>query len=282
VNKQFTEVNKKEWPSIRDTLIREYPLDMCEIREIVLRSYDKLLQTRIGDPADDIKIFEDVDIGAQATGAFLETIIANEFQKRNSVWRQGSEAEKDLIHTNNPKFSTEIKLSGQVNDKIFGNRSYAQDTSGSNKKGKSGYYIALNIHISKGELLPSHNLFLMRFGWIDFEDWSGQKAESGQAAKLNSDVYKNKMTVIEGNYLKDAPVELVYMIGESRIESVSDFLDKHGIVTVGEFVKAYQSENNPSSDMDYIYNKCLNYPNNTVTMDQNINLFSDTIQSSIN
>lgn len=145
----FANLNTSQWASKRNELIEEYPLDLQEVRDLVLKSYSKLLETRIGDPSDDIRIFEDVLIGAQTTGAFLETIIANEIQEKDSVWRQGSDAEKDLVHTENPRYSTEIKMSGQVNDEIFGNRSFAQDSGSEGKKNKSGYYLTSNIHISE-------------------------------------------------------------------------------------------------------------------------------------
>lgn len=278
----FDNLSVSEWSSKRDELIDDYPLDLNEIHDIVLRSYDKLLNTHIGDPSDDILIFEDVDVGAQTTGAFLETIIANEFQKRDSVWRQGSDAEKDLIHTENPEYSTEIKMSGQINDEVFGNRSFAQDSGADGKKSKSGYYITLNVHISEDMLPPSHQLFLIRFGWIDFDDWTGQAAATGQAATLSSEVYEHKLRVIEGNYLLNAPLEMVYGIGPSKIEDVQPFLEEHDITTVGEFLDAYQEMANPSSKLEKIYRKCEKYPGNRVTMERDdINLLSKTTQTKL-
>jgi len=277
VSEPFADLSPSEWSGKRDELIEEYPLDLDEIHELVLSSYGKLLSTRIGDPADDIVIFDDVPVGAQTTGAFLETIIANELQQRDSVWRQGSDAEKDLVHTENPRYSTEIKMSGQINDEVFGNRSFAQDSGSDGKKSKSGYYITLNVHISEDILPPSHLLFLIRFGWIDFDDWTGQAAATGQAATLSSDVYKHKLKVIEGDYLLNAPLELVHMIGPSTIEDVRPFLDEHNITTVGAFMEAYEAATNPSDDLERIYRKCQNYPGNTITMERDdIELLSDT------
>ncbi len=264
----FANLPSAKWSNKRDELIEEYPLDLDEIRDLVLRSYNKLLQTHIGEPSDDILIFEDVPVGAQTTGAFLETIIANEIQKTDSAWRQGSDAEKDLIHTENPEYSTEIKMSGQVNDKVFGNRSFAQDSGADGKKSKSGYYITLNVHISEEILVPSHNLFLIRFGWIDFDDWTGQSAATGQAATLSSEVYEHKLRVADGEYLLDAPLELVHMIGPSTIEDVRDFLFRHEISTVGEFLEAYDSVDDPDSDLEKVYRKVKEYPGNTLTMER--------------
>ncbi|MCU0544097.1 MAG: ScaI family restriction endonuclease [Oscillatoriaceae cyanobacterium Prado104] len=37
------------------------------------------------------------------------------------------------------------------------------------------------------------NINLVRFGWIDREDWQGQKAATGQQAKLSPDVERYKL-----------------------------------------------------------------------------------------
>jgi len=268
VQDPFASLPPSEWSNKRDELIEDYPLTLDEIHNLVLRSYNKLLKTRIGEPSDDILIYEDVPVGAQTTGAFLETIIANEIQKIDSAWRQGSDAEKDLVHTESPEYSTEIKMSGQVNDKVFGNRSFAQDSGADGKKSKSGFYITLNVHISEDILPPSHNLFLIRFGWIDFDDWTGQSAATGQAATLPPEVYKYKLRVVDGEYLLNAPLELVHMIGPSTIEDIHPFLMQYDISTVGEFLVAYDAVESPDGDLEKVYRKVKQYPGNTLTMER--------------
>jgi len=74
-----------------------------------LDSYEKFLQTRIGDPSDDVRTFDDVDIGAQTSGEFLEVIIANEFTKRGP-WRRVSDSEKDIVNLGDEKYSTELEF----------------------------------------------------------------------------------------------------------------------------------------------------------------------------
>jgi len=276
VTDPFDGLDTDEWSAKRDELIEDYPLELEEIRDLVLRSYNKLLQTRVGDPADDIRIFEDVEVGAQTTGAFLETIIANELQKMYPVWRQGSEAEKDLVHTENSQYSTEIKMSGQINDEVFGNRSFAQDSDSEGKKSKSGYYLTLNVHISEDIRPPSHQLFLIRFGWIDFDDWAGQTAATGQAASLTSDIYRHKLKVIEGEYMLNSPLRLVYMIGPSTMEDVEDFLENYNVTTIGEFLKAYEETTNPGSDLQTIYDRIEDFPSNTITMERDNLDLTDT------
>jgi hypothetical protein len=261
-NSPFHE-DRSEWRDIRDDVIEDHPLDMCYIKELVLNSYQKLEMTRVGDPEDNIIIFDDVDVGAQTVGAFLETIIAKELKKEEDGWRQGGEGEKDLVYEPDEKYSIEIKSSGQVGDEVFGNRSYTQGTE-SEKKSKNGYYITINTHISEDEIEPTNNLFLIRFGWLDFVDWTGQNAQSGQAAKLSDDAYNMKLKAAEGNYMCDAPIDILYGVGEKTIESARDFLDENHIRTVREFMEEYEKSDINSykepSKIERIYSSCEDFP----------------------
>jgi len=49
----------------------------------------------------------------------------------------------------------------------------------------------LKINNKTGHHTPEINL--VRFGWIDFSDWQGQAAATGQQARLNFDVEKYKI-----------------------------------------------------------------------------------------
>ena len=76
--------------------------------------------------------------------------------------------------------------------RIFGNRSYAQEAVG--KKTKSGYYLAVNFakfDADEGEELP--RILKVRFGWLDYLDWQGQTAASGQQAHVAPDVEESKL-----------------------------------------------------------------------------------------
>src|SRR5437667_261612 len=66
---------------------------------------------------------------------------------------------------------------------IFANRSYAQAPSDS-KKSKSGYYLAVNFE-QFSESVSQPKIRMVRFGWLDHSDWIGQRAETGQQARLN-------------------------------------------------------------------------------------------------
>ena len=111
-------------------------------------------------------------------------------------WR-GDEtgSEKDLVCLTDGIYSIEIKASSNPK-KIFGNRSYAQQTESGSKKGKSGYYLAINFKKFDGKTEQKPELVNTRFGWIDHTDWRGQSAPSGQQANLSSDVEKFKLLSI--------------------------------------------------------------------------------------
>lgn len=100
-----------------------------------------------------------------------------------------------------------MKASGQEGFKIFGNRSYNQETLDGSQggKSKSGYYITINF--------TSQSLNLIRLGWINQEDWVPQGAATGQAATLHPDVYTHKMIEINGSYRHATPIQLLNGVG---------------------------------------------------------------------
>ena len=77
---------------------------------------------------------------------------------------------------------------------MYGNRSYGQKGGGelSPKKEKSGYYLTVNFF--------GRTLTLIRFGWIDADDWEPQLAPTGQMSGLKRAVYDSKLVPIPGVY----------------------------------------------------------------------------------
>jgi predicted flap endonuclease-1-like 5' DNA nuclease len=73
---------------------------------------------------------------------------------------------------------------------------------------------------------------LIRFGWIDQEDWSAQQAQTGQAAGLPDSVYKGKLIEIPGEYRRKSPVQVIKGIGSKRSEELSAL----GIRTVQDLI----------------------------------------------
>lgn len=177
-------------------LIESHPLDLDTIRGIAIRCWNTLWQTNIGEGETAVAL-SDVEVPATVVGYFFEKLFARELERRYpDSWRGGrSKSEKDLVCLTNTAFSIEMKSSGQLGTKIFGNRSYGQqakDESQVTKAEKSGYYITVNFY--------RQTLTLLRFGWIDLDDWKPQGAQTGQAATLPNTVYELKVVEIPGSY----------------------------------------------------------------------------------
>ena len=104
--------------------------------------------------------------------------------------KEKSASDKDLIYMTDDSFSIEIKTSSNPQS-IFGNRSYAQKAM-KDKKSKSGYYLAINFE----KFTPQNTkpkILKIRFGWLDHEDWMGQKSATGQQSRLSRDVETLKL-----------------------------------------------------------------------------------------
>lgn len=231
----FEDEPKAEWRDIRDELIKSHPLSTEDVKNLVLESFDNLLETRVGSPSDGLKLFQDIELSSQVQSDFLETILARNLIENDDSWRHGSEAEKDFIYTEDPFFSTELKASGQEGvTEVFGNRSYAQKVETENaKKSKTGFYITVNFY--------RESIYLIRFGWIDFSDWTGQSAASGQAATLSDEAYMYKLKTINGSYRLDAPVTVLSGVGPGTKEEILQYLDMKDNVSVREFIEGYES-----------------------------------------
>jgi hypothetical protein len=111
-------------------------------------------------------------------------------------WRRDEAGiDKDLVFLEDPSYSVEIKTSSSAGN-IYGNRSYAQESE-AGRKDKSGYYLAVNFQkCDQGNPTPA--ITGIRFGWLDHSDWMGQKAATGQQARLASAVEATKLLKIYG------------------------------------------------------------------------------------
>jgi len=189
----YENINSSEWQKITEKLLNNFPLSKDYLVSLVLKSWDAILRTKI---ADKWSIAHDVQPKPQIMGFFLHEIIGQYIQADYpKSWRkEKTAADKDVVCITNPDFSLEIKTSSDKN-KIFGNRSYAQEVKQGGKKSKSGYYLAINFEkFEETEKLPQ--IRLIRFGWLDHTDWIGQSAASGQQARLPKEVENGKLVVI--------------------------------------------------------------------------------------
>jgi hypothetical protein len=204
-----------EWTDKTKELIELHPLKPHVIREIALSCWNALWKTKIGDGATTID-FQDIDPPATVVGYFFEKLFSYQLKQTfPQEWRGSTNKDdKDIVYINKPDFSVEIKTSGQLAAKVFGNRSYGKkvQNDSSIKKEKSGYYITINFY--------KQRLNLIRFGWIDHSDWKSQEAESGQMSGLGDDVYKHKLFTIYGDYILKAPIELLQGVGDTKAKEL--------------------------------------------------------------
>lgn len=195
MNSPYLNKDVQEWLSITEALIAEHPLSKEILIETVLNAWKDILKTRIGTYMIGIDIFPK----PQIMGFFLHELVAFSLQKRFPLnWRcERTAKDKDIVCLLNDIYSIEIKTSSSVKN-IYGNRSYSKGTR-NNKKLKSGYYLAINFEkFTQKNTNPQ--ITKIRFGWLDYEDWQGQRAESGQQSRLSKEVEKYKLITI---YAKD-------------------------------------------------------------------------------
>ena len=189
----FEGLNKKLWASKTDILVKQHPLHIDEIVKIVLSCWYSIFNSRIGK----LKIGEDIFPTPQTMGLFLHELIPYELERKYpNIWsRARGNLDKDIVFLRDQQYSVEIKTSSHRSH-IFGNRSYAQpDTIGA--KPKTGYYITVNFQkFESGKNVTRPKIMLIRFGWLDHTDWIGQRAPTGQQARLSPETYKLKFLTL--------------------------------------------------------------------------------------
>ncbi len=190
------------WKQKTLELIATHPLISTEICEVVLTAWQDIFTSQIG--AAKAQIGQDIFFTPQIMATLIQELSALELQRRYpDVWRRDrSKNEKDLVYLPNTYYSIEVKASSSAND-IFGNRSYAQINTAS-QKSKSGFYIAINFEKfatdAHGDFVVSESkkpkITNIRFGWLDHTDWKGQKAQTGQQASLTTQAKHNKLVSV--------------------------------------------------------------------------------------
>ncbi|HEY7415534.1 MAG TPA: ScaI family restriction endonuclease [Ktedonobacteraceae bacterium] len=180
-----------EWAAKTRELIAAYPLSPDDLVGATLEAWESIFQSSIGG----FYIGKDMFPKPQIMGFFLHELIPLKLAARfPGIWRADKAAdEKDLVYTPDPVFSAEIKTSSHPSQ-IFGNRSYAQESM-KGKKGKSGYYLAVNFEPFVAETVRP-KIVKVRFGWLDHSDWLGQKSATGQQARLSPQVESQKLLQI--------------------------------------------------------------------------------------
>lgn len=195
----YRRVLPKNWLRKTKRLVAAHPLKTDEIVQAVLDSWQSIFETKIGRHA--IQIGKDISPTPQIMGALLHELLPLELAAMHpESWRgHQSKDEKDLVYIPDPSYSVEVKTSSHKNQ-VFANRSYAQPGGDApDRKGKSGYYLAVNFEKfseSKTAEADLPRIRLIRFGWLDHTDWIAQKAATGQQARLNPATYESKFVVL--------------------------------------------------------------------------------------
>jgi len=182
-----------KWYGVTVKLLKKHPLEMEEIVDVVLTSWMSIFSSNLG--TKNFKIGVEIFPKPQIMGFLLHELIPLELQTRYpKIWRKERTAgDKDIVHIPDDKYSIELKTSSNPKH-IFGNRSYAQGST-RGKKAKSGYYLAINFE-KFGKKKEKPDIRLIRFGWLDSDDWIGQKAATGQQSRLPTDVEDLKLLKI--------------------------------------------------------------------------------------
>jgi hypothetical protein len=167
---------------------------MAILVEACLESWDALFTSQFGKHG--IKIGEDIFPRPQTVSLLLHELIPRELAERfPGHWRPDeSTDEKDAVYIPDPSYSFEIKCS-TAKKRIYGNRSYAQEST-REKKAKSGYYLAINFENLAKPQGERAEIRLIRFGWLDSNDWIGQKSPTGQQSRLPIEVEAGKLLPI--------------------------------------------------------------------------------------
>lgn len=223
---------ESSWFGITQRLVNSHPLKLGTLLEAAVSVWATLWQTTVGSGQTSVRLSE-LKVPATIVGYFFEVLLTRELERRNPTLWRGSQSkdEKDLVYLPDQSFSIEIKTSGQAGFKIYGNRSYGQKSENELlvKKEKSGFYITANFF--------NKTLTLLRFGWIDAEDWDPQEAPTGQMAGLKQAVYDYKLLPIPGSYRQKAPIILLSSVGPNADGEFA----KLGIRTIGDLL-AYNKE----------------------------------------
>ena len=190
MNKPYSDKPIEEWTEITKTLVLKFPVKMYEIRKVVEDSFKDYLNLTISEFK--LQIGKDIFFPAQATGVIIQKLITLKLSKlQTNTWKDGvKKFEKDVVNVKENIFSFEIKTSSSKSG-IFGNRSMGH-ISKNKTKVRSGYYLIINYKLPKEED-KNFEIYKIRFGWIDDNDWKGQSSPTGQQSTVSKDCKSYKL-----------------------------------------------------------------------------------------
>jgi hypothetical protein len=102
----YSGIPVEKWSDKTKELIEEHPLKPNVIREIALRSWNLLWQTKIGEEDTYLSLAE-IDPPAIMVGYFFEKLFAKELQKRDPEQWRGTQSkdEKDIVYLKDTRYS---------------------------------------------------------------------------------------------------------------------------------------------------------------------------------
>ena len=192
-NSPYKNKDISEWMSITEKLINKFPIKLNDIKNLVEKSFADYLSITISEAK--LQVGRDIFFPAQATGVIIQKLIARKLEIfQSSKWREGDKKkDKDIVNIQDNSFSFEIKTSSSKTG-IYGNRSMGHVSENSIKK-RSGYYLIINYKLPKEED-REFLIYNLRFGWIDDEDWIGQKSPTGQQSTISKSCRSLKLISI--------------------------------------------------------------------------------------
>lgn len=195
--------HREEYIRVTEELIDKHPLK-DELIKLCFEAWNIVNNIEI-DILDEKLKLRDINSEGSLYGGLIDKVLSKLIVKIYSDnWRMNSnKSDKDVVNINNDELSIEIKSGGQKICKIFGNASYNNKERNKEliKKSIEGYYVTLNYW--------NDTLYLIRFGWLDEEDWKPQEKKSGQQSKIRPTAYQLKLDILYGDYLLNTPCNVI-------------------------------------------------------------------------
>lgn len=189
---------------LTQALILKHPLNMGVVRDLVFEAWRLIIQGKFTDADGEVEDYffdvkpESKDLCNQMHKK-IPKLLAKEF---GSKWREEVfKTDKDVVCTNDNKFSFEIKGGQGFDGKCSGNKSYA-NTKGNAAKSKNGFYLFFNFeNIAEARAKGKRpEITFIRFGYVEQRNWRGQSSGSGQQATISPEVYKTQfMTLFDAS-----------------------------------------------------------------------------------
>lgn len=158
-----------------------------------------------------------LNVDAQVVGKFFQELMTLELSEEDPRWHPPkSNKDPDFVFGDDPSQSFELKMCGQPGSReVYGNRCSSAAYVSPRGKSRDSWLLTINYTDTR--------INLVRFGYVLGTDWIGQTSASGNASRLNKDVYATKLRVIKGDYQTIADPRILRGVGKStRFHTVQE------------------------------------------------------------